>query len=173
MMTTACDRARADDPAGFVVGASVAGDLADLAQQTFARFVHAAPGVADCLGHPRLEAAPELGDLARYDPATATVIVRVPATAPSLSGSLVHELAHHLEVACPTHHDLRPEFLVAQRHPAGTPWFGQTAWEQRPSEQFAEAVVEVVLGERTRNQLALHLEPATTRLVAGWLTGES
>ena len=152
------------------IGDSVAGDLEQLATRTFDRFVTAAPGVADCIGTIRLEAAAELDDVAVYDQAASVVWVRVPATAPHLEASLVHEFAHHLEVACPSHREeLRPRFLEAQAHPATTPWFGDVAWEQRPSEQYAEAVVEVVLGQRTRNQLGLRLEPEATRVVADWL----
>ena len=51
-------------------------------------------------------------------------------------------------------------------------WFAEGAWEQRPSEQYAEAVVEVVLGKRRRTQLQIQLTPDALRVVAGWLSHE-
>lgn len=159
-----------DDEPGLVIGETVAADLAALAEDAHGQFVAAAPAVADCMGSLRLEAAPELDDLALYDQSTGIVYVRVPATAASLEASLVHEFAHHLEVVCESHQSLRSEFLIAQGHPVGTDWFGAVAWEQRPSEQFAEAVVQVVVGSRSRHQLGLRLSPESVRLVEAWLT---
>jgi hypothetical protein len=163
----AISRSNEPDP-HLHIGDSVATDLAMLATATFDEFVAAAPALRHCIGAPRLEAAVELDDLATYDQPSATIHVRVPATAPSLRGSLVHELGHHLEVACSSHVDVRPAFVAAQGA-AETPWFVGVAWEDRPSEQFAEAVVEVVLGRRSRSQLRLRLTPEAVALVARWL----
>lgn len=161
---------RSDEPDPHLdIGDSVATDLAMLATATFDEFVAAAPALRHCIGAPRLEAAVELDDLATYDQPSATIKVRVPATAPSLRGSLVHELGHHLEVACSSQLDVRPAFVAAQGAPETTPWFVGVAWEDRPSEQFAEAVVEVVLGRRSRSQLRLRLTPEAVALVARWL----
>ncbi len=159
--------------AELVVGESVAVDLESLAQATFAKFVAAAPSVADCIGQVRLEAASELEDTARYDQQTNVVLVRVPATAANLEAALVHEFAHHLEIACRSHAELRPEFILAQRLPPDTEWFAGAAWQDRPSEQFAEATVEAVLGRRSRNKLLLRLTPEATVLVESWLGSES
>ena len=161
-----------DDHAGLVIGDSVAPDLGVLAQDTFESFVSQAPNIADCIDRPRLEAAPDLEDLAQYDPATQTIFVRVPATAPNLEASLVHEFAHHLEQACASQRSIRAEFLVAQGHPRATEWFGDVEWADRPSEQFAEAVVEATLERRSRNQLRLQLRPDAIRVVSDWLTGD-
>lgn len=148
---------------------SVKSDLAALAATTFAAFLDAAPGVADCVGTIHLAAATELADLATYTPATATITLRVPATAPNLRDSLVHELGHHVETACASQTDLRKEFLAKQGFAASQPWFEGASWEHTPSEQFAEAVVLIVLGRRMRNLGRLHLDPAATELVAAWL----
>jgi hypothetical protein len=154
----------------LVIGDTVAADFAALAEAAHARFVAAAPAAAGCMGSLRLEAAAQLDDLARYDQSTGIVYVRVPATASSLEASLVHEFAHHLEVVCESHRSLRPRFLIAQGRPVDTAWFGDVAWEERPSEQFAEAVVQVVLGSRSRHQLGLRLNPESIGLVEAWLT---
>ena len=159
-----------DDGSGLAIGNSVAADLGALAEETFETFVSSAPGVADCIGRPRLEAAPDLEDLARYDPATQTIFVRVPATAPNLEASLVHEFAHHLEQVCESQRSIRAAFLVAQGHPPAAEWFGDVEWADRPSEQFAEAVVEATLERRSRNQLRVQLQSEAVRVVGDWLT---
>lgn len=159
-----------ESPPQLVVGDTVAADFAALAGATYARFVAAAPGLGECVRSPRLEADYDLDELAIYDQATHVMSVRVPATASSLEASLVHELGHHLELSCPSHALLRQRFLVAQGSDPATPWFGGDVWEAIPSEQFAEAVVQVVLGGRERQMLRMQLTPAAVSVVAGWLT---
>lgn len=173
LLAGACGSAAGDDSGVLTIGESVAPDLAALATETFEVFLVAAPAAPACMKEVRLEAAPELDDLARYDQATATIEVRVPANAASLEGSLIHELAHHLEVSCPGHVAFRPVFLAAQGHPADTPWFADVAWEQKPSEQFAEAVVAVTLGDRRRNQLTIQLTPEALGVTRDWLQAEA
>jgi hypothetical protein len=97
--------------------------------------------------------------------------LRVPATANLLEDSLVHELAHHLDATCGALADLRPDFLEAQGHPAGTPWDGADTWEAIPAEQFAETVVLVVLGERQQHRLTMPIRDEAEALVAGWGEG--
>lgn len=155
------------------MGESVAADLAALARETFDGFAAAAPAAVACMGDVRLEASRQLDDLARYDQGTATIEVRVPANAASLEASLIHELAHHLEISCPSHAEFRPAFLAAQGHPAETPWFADVAWEQKPSEQFAEAVVAATLGDRRRNQLTIQLTPEALGATRDWLQTEA
>ena len=173
LLAGACGTAAGDDSGSVTMGESVASDLAALAEETFDRFLAAAPAAAACMGEVRLEAAPELDDLARYDQAAATITVRVPANAASLEGSLIHELAHHLEVSCPSQVEFRAVFLAAQGHPADTPWFAETAWEHKPSEQYAEAVVAATLGVRRRYQLRIRLTPEALRATRDWLQAEA
>lgn len=157
----------------LLVGDSVAGDFAALARDTYAALVAVAPGIGECVRSPRLEAAYDLDELAVYDQRTHVMSVRVPATATSLSASLVHELAHHLELSCPSHPAMRVRFLAAQGHGPATPWFGGDVWEEIPSEQFAEAVVHVVLGGRDRHLLRMQLTADAVDVVADWLaTGQ-
>lgn len=158
------------EPPQLVAGDTVAADFAALADETFGVFVSAAPGVGDCVGTVRLEAALELPDAARYESATQTITVRVPATAPSLQDSLIHELAHHVEATCSSHRQLRPAFLEAQGLDRSTSWFDGSSWEETPSEQFAEAVVLFVLGQRRRNVGGVTLMPEARMVVAEWLT---
>lgn len=157
----------------LLIGDSVAGDFAALAGDTYQGFVASAPGLGECVRSPRLEAVYELDELAVYDQRTHIMSVRVPATAASLSASLVHELAHHLELSCPSHLAMRRRFLAAQGLDPATPWFGGDVWEDIPSEQFAEAVVQMVLGGRDRHLLRMHLTQDAVDVVATWLaTGD-
>jgi hypothetical protein len=70
--------------------------------------------------------------------------------------ALVHEWAHHVEFQCPTHEkcarpsSLRKNFRPRTEWrpdgvPANTP---ESVWAEIPSEQYAEAAIEVVLGSR-------------------------
>lgn len=153
----------------LLVGHSVAADFEQLARETYAEFVAAAGGVGECVRSPRLEAVYELEELALYDQETHIVHVRVPAPAPSLRASLIHELAHHLELSCPSQTALRPRFVAAQGLPSDVSWFGGAVWQDVPSEQFAEAVVVNVLGARQRHLLRVQLAPEAVDLVATWL----
>jgi hypothetical protein len=124
----------------------VPSDLEQLVRATWERFTDAIPGRWDCLAPVTVSGAWELDDRASYDPDRGLVVVRIPGTAPNLQASLVHEFAHHLEFTCPEQRSLRSDFLAAQGLPGDTPWFDGATWEQTPSEQYAEGMVEVVLG---------------------------
>ena len=156
------------DPA-LVFGNDTPGDLEELSSTTFARFVEVFPAQADCIGTVTLEGARELDDRARYDPASASITIRIPATAPQLEISLVHELAHHLEFSCPTHPELRAGFQTEQALEGE--WFDGETWENTPSEQWATAVVELVLG-RLDERARVNVSPAALAIVAAWAGGE-
>lgn len=146
---------RPADRPELIVHESVAVDFQALALQTWDRFLTVFWARRNCFGDVYLRAAPALGSRAAYDPDSATVIVRVPATAAMLQGALIHEWAHHLEFQCSEHEDLRAAFLLAQGLPGDTAWrtagarqMVATAWADVPSEQYAEAVIALVLGGR-------------------------
>lgn len=162
-------RATGEGAQQLLVGGSVASDFEALARNTYSEFVAVAGGLGECVRSPRLEAVYELEELAVYDQTTHIMHVRVPAPAASLRASLVHELAHHLELSCPSHTALRPHFLAALGLQAATPWFESDIWERIPSEQFAEAVVHAVLGGRRRDVLRMQLTPEALDVVAEWL----
>lgn len=140
--------ARADAGPIIRFDETVPNDLRIVAAGAWDDFLAAHSQRLDCIPPVTLTAAWQLGDRAEYRPETATVILRVPGTAPNLSDSLVHEFAHHVEFTCPEHEELRRAFLEAQGFPAAAPWFEGSAWEATPSEQYAEATVEMVLGRR-------------------------
>jgi hypothetical protein len=162
-----------DDAAGrLVMGDEVPDDLRALAAETFGAFEERFAARLDCMTDVHLVPVWEgLGDRAMYLPELATIQLRVPATANLLADSLVHELAHHLEFTCPEHGSLRPAFLAAQGHPAGAEWFIADRWEDTPSEQFAEAVVQLVLGTRQQHVLAMRITEEAVAVVGAWGRG--
>jgi len=145
----------AADRPELIIYESVAVDFQALALQTWHRFLTVFWTRKDCFGDVYLRADQTLGSRAAYDPDSATVTVRVPATAAMLQGALIHEWAHHLEFQCKEHEDLRAAFLLAQGLPRDTPWrmvekpeLAASAWADVPSEQYAEAAIALVLGGR-------------------------
>jgi hypothetical protein len=167
------------DPPALMPDGSVADDLEALAQETWSRFLTAFEARADCFGDVRLRAVKDLESRAAYDPASATVSVRVPATAALLRGALVHEWAHHIEFQCDEHADLRAAFLAAQGLPSDTPWRPDlppsmtpvSMWADIPSEQCAETVVTFVLGRRQIGT-GVSVAPEAVTVVESWASGE-
>jgi hypothetical protein len=162
----------------LTIDASVAADFAALAQTTWQQFLTVFRARADCFGDVHLQAAYELDSRAAYDPKTATVTVRVPGTPAMLQGALVHEWAHHIEFQCSAQKEMRPAFLAAQGLPPTTLWrpddtpaeVPESEWATIPSEQYAEATIEVVLGQRQIPTTA-PVTVAGVRVIAQWAAG--
>jgi hypothetical protein len=140
----------------LIIDASVKPDFAAVVQETWGQFLLVFAARSDCFGDVRVRADYDLSDRAMYEPQTATVSVRVPERAFILKGALVHEWAHHVEFQCKEHAEMRAAFIEAQGMPANTPWrledgttdILSSDWANIPSEQYAEAAVVLVLGER-------------------------
>jgi hypothetical protein len=162
------------------VGESVGADFEALALETWKLFLDRFWARRNCFGDVRLEAAYGLESRADYDPHTATATVRVPGTVAMLQSGLVHEWAHHVEFQCRAHETLRTAFLIAQGLPPDTPWrpadtttdVSAAEWAGIPSEQYAEAVVELVLGGRPISTGA-HIRPEAIRIVGDWAAGKA
>lgn len=167
VLATAC---RPPEGPQLLPDETVAPDLAELAIATWDRFMVVFGGRAGCFGDVRLTTAQDLDSRAVYDPVTATVKVKVPATAALLESALIHEWAHHVEFQCPEHAALRAEFLAAQSTPLDADWFGGTTWADTPSEQYAEAAVILVLGHRQLPTEAT-VTPAAVEALAQWAAG--
>lgn len=159
--------ARVDHTPKLNFDSSVPNDLRAVAIEAWDGFLAAHPARVGCIDPINMSAAWELDDRAEYRPATATVVIRVPGTAPNLTNDLTHEFAHHVEFTCPEHQELRGAFLEAQGFPATTPWLGGTTWETTPSEQYAEATIEVVLGRRTHHT-GVHISDEAVAVVGNW-----
>jgi len=140
-----------------VLDDSVAPDFRTLIQATWVQFLNVFDARASCFGDIRIVAVKELADRAQYDPTTVTMLVRVPERGSLLRAALVHEWAHHVEFQCAAHSEMRLAFLDAQGMPRNTPWQSMQGsthlpfyeWGKIPSEQYAETVVAVVLGDRS------------------------
>jgi hypothetical protein len=150
----------------MTIGGASPDDLRALIVATWGRFVEAFPARRSCLAPVSVQGAWELDDRGSYDPVRRLVTVRIPGTAPNLRDSLVHEFAHHMEFTCPDQHDVRVPFLVAQALSPSAPWFEGRSWETTPSEQFAEAVVQVVLGPPAHPTVLIL--PRSVALLRAW-----
>jgi hypothetical protein len=130
---------------------------------------------ANCFGDVHLRAATDWSSRAAYDPPTATVTVRVPGSAAMLQSALIHEWAHHIEFQCPAEKEMRSAFLAAQDLPPDAVWrpdntpanTPESEWATIPSEQCAEAAIELVLGERPILTTA-RVTPAAVRVLKTW-----
>ena len=149
---------------------TVPDDLRALANEAWADFLDAVPEQQDCIPEPTLHAAWELETRAEYQPEDAVLTVRVPGTPATLRSELLHEFAHHLEFSCAGHVQMRQPFLAAQGFPSDTEWFGGDSWEVTPSEQYAEAVVELIEGRRT-HQGGIQLTDDAIDVVREWGNG--
>ncbi|MCY4087586.1 MAG: hypothetical protein OXG37_12090 [Actinomycetia bacterium] len=152
-------------------GENTPSDLRDLAAVAWFRFDEAFSAHRDCLPPVELVGAWGLDSRGAYEPDTRTVVLQIPGTAAELESALIHELAHHLELNCRAHIELRPAFLEAQGFPDGSAWEDGTAWETTPSEQWAEAAIEVVRGHRLYQRNVVITAEARS-LVAAWGRGE-
>jgi hypothetical protein len=165
----------------LLVDESVGKDLEALALETWDQFLAVFWARRDCFGDVHLRAAYTLGSRAGYDPDTATVTVRVPGTAAMLQSGLIHEWAHHVEFQCEAHQELRAAFLAAQGLTLDTPWRPDDAhrrpadapasdWAEIPSEQYAEATIELVLGGRPI-PTQVHVTLEAIDVVGEWAAG--
>lgn len=151
------------------VSADTPADVGALARRVHSQMRSAFPARSTCLDDVSLQAVWSLDDRARYDPSSATILLRIPATAAQLSRSVVHELAHHLEFHCPAQSQIRTAVIIAQLLPADTAYFGGPQWSLVPSEHFASIVVAYVLG-RPDTQAGITVRPASLETVQRWAT---
>jgi len=159
----------------LIVEPSVDATFASLAAQTWTAFLTAFAPLASGLDDVHLQASYTLPARAGYDPATATVTVRVPGSPAKLRAALVHEWAHHLEFQRPDAiAALRPTFLAAEGFPPDAAWRPASAstvvdsWADMPSEHFAEAAIEFVLGHNA-TPTQIHVRQEAVNALADWV----
>jgi hypothetical protein len=126
---------------------------------------------SSCIADARVERVWELDDRALYSPAEHLIRLRVPGSAAQLEESLLHEFAHHLELTCPDHQELRSAFLDAQGFATGVDWFDAPRWKDRPSEHFAETVVERLASGDRYHRLTIDVTPEAVAIVEQWAAG--
>lgn len=149
---------------------TVPADLRALAEETWNDFLEAHPARWGCIPPVTLQAAWELDNRGEYHPGSATVVVRVPGTPATLRSELIHEFAHHVEFTCSEQNGLRADFLQSQGFPITADWFDADSWETTPSEQYAEATVELVLGRRTHRG-GIQITPEAIEILRAWGQG--
>ena len=66
---------------------------------------------------------------------------------PRLAATMVHELAHYVDKVC-LPDGVRTTFRRMQGLAEDASWDQGASWAEVPVEQFAEAMVEVVMGRR-------------------------
>lgn len=121
----------------------------------------------DCIGGAAVELVATVGGGdARYRAEHALIEIEIPTTPERFRESLVHELAHHVEHSCADFDELRVAILELQGE---TAWASQPHWPDRPSEQWAETVVAIVLDERVRHGGEIPLDLELIELVAAWI----
>lgn len=168
----------------IVVGCSVGGDgprliasqrlpddVQTLTDDTWEAFLASFPAQARCIGRPHLVLVDDIeAGAAEYLPLTRTIEIEIPTSPQRYSESLVHELGHHLERSCAVREEIGPAILDGQGFDPDTAWSTNPAWEDRPSEHFAEAVVERVLGERITHGDLIAVNSETLDTVSRWST---
>ena len=145
-------------------------DVETEARSAVADFVDRFASRRDCAGGAEVVLVDDVPDGdARYVRADAVIEIEIPTSPRRFRDSLVHELAHHVEQRCPDFALLRDRILVLT---GADSWTGQPRWADRPSEMWAEAVVEVVLGERARFGRSVPLDPALVDAVSEWAAAD-
>lgn len=166
------DFVRGDEPEPRLLFVQdVPADVRSETQAVFADFRGRFAARLSCIDDVTIELvrAVDDGD-ARYVSSERRIEIEIPTTPARFRESLAHELAHHLERTCGEFESLRValEPLLADD---GVAWSNGPTWEETPSERFAEAVVELVNGERIRHAETVEVDQAVVELIARWGTG--
>lgn len=149
----------------------VPADVRSATDETFDRFRDRFAGRASCIGDVSIELVRSVDDGdARYVSGERRIEIQIPTTPARYRESLAHEFAHHLERTCGEFGSLQVA-LEPLLGGSGVAWSVGPTWKETPSEQFAEAVVELVNGERIRHADTMPVDPAALELIARWGTG--
>jgi hypothetical protein len=157
-----------DGGAELVVVQDVPADVRAELDVTWARFTDRFEARTSCIGTVSLELVRDVeGGDARYVHRRARIEIEIPTTPARFRESVVHELAHHVEHTCPDFEQLRDELHPRWGGP-DRPWTGGDVWAEIPSEMWAEAVVELVNGERIRHADEIVVDPQVVELIVAW-----
>lgn len=159
----------ADSPADLVFVQEVPGDVRKETTATWQRFGERFESRTSCWSDVSVELVREVADGdARYVIAEARIEIQIPTTPERYRESLAHEIAHHVERTCPEFETLRSALRPVLGRGS---WYDGSVWAEIPSERFAEAVVELVNGERIRHVDEVEVDQSVVDLIAGWGTG--
>ncbi|MEJ7798975.1 MAG: hypothetical protein WKF60_00550, partial [Ilumatobacter sp.] len=110
------------------------------------------------------------GGDARYVPDGARIEIEIPTTPARFRESLVHELAHHVERTCDDFGELRT--VLHAEFGIDRPWSGGSTWVDIPAERWAEAVVQLVNGERILHASEMPVRRSVVDIVETWGRGD-
>lgn len=158
-------------PAGATVADGTPKDLAEVVEATMAAIEESLPAHSACLDGLTITHAWELDNRAEYRLETATIVLRVPATAAHLEVSLAHEVAHHLDFACGLGDGTRQAFTTAQNLDPAATWEESDSWQSTPAELFATAVATHVTG-RPDELRRIDISEEAMEVVARWAVGD-
>lgn len=151
---------------------SLPDDVALLTETTWDRFEAAFPAQARCLTDVELELVDDVaGGAARYVESEHLILIEIPTSPRRYVESLTHELAHHLEASCDAELAIGAAIRAAQGIGPQVAWEGGEAWEARPTEQYAEAVLEYVTGDRFTHADVIDVSTEAVEIVEAWATG--
>lgn len=166
--------------AGIVIVSAAAGprleprqnlpqDVSRLTYETWDRFTTVFAAKSGCLGDVSLELVEDVeAGAARYVASRSHIEIEIPTTPARYQESLIHELGHHLEEVCDVEHEIGMQLKDAQVLDLISDWRGEPVWADRPTEHFAESVVQLVLGARQTHSDIIELTPATLEIVGEW-----
>lgn len=144
-------------------------DVRRLTDETWVEFNEVFAAKSGCLGGVSLELVEEVVDgAARYVASSSHIQIEIPTTPARYQESLIHELGHHLEEVCGVELEIGGQFREAQHFDMLSDWRGVTVWAERPTEHFAESVVQLVLGARQTHADIVELTPKAVDLVGRW-----
>ncbi len=152
----------------LITAQDVPPEVTESLSTTFADFLAAFPNHHDCIGAVGVVLVGDVpGGDASYDPTTRLIRIGIPTSPQRFPQLLIHELAHHLEATCDAD-ELWPSVAAIQgldEEPRTAVWF------EDPSEHFADATVEMVLGDRSIHTGQIEIVPGTLDLIERWAAG--
>ena len=151
----------------LVVAQDLPEDVGELVDETWSSFLDATPARHDCLGAVGLVLVSRVeGGDASYDPVDRVIRIDIPTSPAVFPQLLAHELGHHLVARCDVDGELVDRVAVSQALEDE-----RSDWAGDPVEHIADAVVEIVVGERSIHLDDIELAPETLEAVEGWCSG--
>ena len=151
----------------LVVAQDLPADVQALVDDTWTSFLDATPAQHDCLGPVGLVLVSRVeGGDASYDPRKRLIRIDIPTSPGVFPQLLAHELGHHLVARCDPDGALTAEVAQLQ----GLDGTG-LEWADDPVEHVADAMVEIIVGERTIHVDDIELSPKTLETVTSWCSG--
>ena len=148
-------------------------EAAAVVEDAVTAFKSALASRVDCMGSGSVVFESIPGRMGEYRTTEAVVVVNPDRDIETMAATVYHEMAHHLMMMCRVHRDsdFTAAFFAAQDISLGRGWFDDSAgWAATPAEQFADAVVLIVLGSTDGR---IQISPEAIEAVRSWIAGEA